>query len=92
MFSDQKYWRELSLAKLKLNLQRKQNDGVARNVILFIGDGMGPSTVTAARIFQGQNKDGWGETSSFIFEDFSTVGLSKVRNLQLCCYSLIFLF
>ena len=29
--------------------------GVARNVILFIGDGMGVSTVTAAPIFDGQS-------------------------------------
>ena len=32
----------------------KPNDNKARNVILFIGDGMGVSTLTAGRIFEGQ--------------------------------------
>ena len=30
--------------------------GAAKNVILFVGDGMGISTITAARILDGQNK------------------------------------
>ena len=33
----------------------------ARNVILFVGDGMGVATVTAARIFDGQSKGLAGE-------------------------------
>ena len=36
-------------AKLETNNQFK-----AKNVILFVGDGMGVSTLTAARILQGQ--------------------------------------
>ena len=41
-------------------LARKPNTGRAKNVILFIGDGYGVSTMTAARIFHGQSlgKDG----------------------------------
>jgi alkaline phosphatase len=34
--------------------QLRANRGQARNVILFVGDGMGVSTVTAARILEGQ--------------------------------------
>ena len=30
--------------------------GSAKNIILFVGDGMGITTVTAARIFQGQQQ------------------------------------
>ena len=33
----------------------------AKNIILFIGDGMGVSTVTAARIFDGQSQGMRGE-------------------------------
>ena len=33
----------------------------ARNLILFLGDGMGPSTVTAARILEGQLRGQAGE-------------------------------
>ena len=36
------------------NSEKAHEPAVARNVILFIGDGMGVSTVTAARIFDGQ--------------------------------------
>lgn len=41
-------------AELQRLLADKPNDGKARNVIIFIGDGMGVSTLTAGRIFEGQ--------------------------------------
>lgn len=47
-------------------------------MILFIGDGMGVSTVTAARIYGGQLKGKQGEESVLEFEKFPNVGLSKV--------------
>lgn len=47
-------------------------------MILFIGDGMGVSTVTAARIYGGQLKGRHGEESVLEFEKFPNVGLSKV--------------
>lgn len=52
----------------------------ARNVILFIGDGMGISTVTAARILDGQRKDMSGEENSLSFERFPFTGLAKTYN------------
>ncbi|HXC59589.1 MAG TPA: alkaline phosphatase [Steroidobacteraceae bacterium] len=42
----------------------------ARNVILFIGDGMGISTITAARILEGQRRGESGEQNHLSFEDF----------------------
>ena len=36
----------------------------ARNVILFVGDGMGITTITAARILEGQRKGQTGEENS----------------------------
>ncbi|MCY4060010.1 MAG: alkaline phosphatase, partial [Gammaproteobacteria bacterium] len=39
-------------------------------VILFVGDGMGVSTVTAARILDGQNKGLAGEENLLAFEHF----------------------
>ena len=44
--------------------------GRARNVILFIGDGMGISTITAARILEGQRRGESGEQNHLSFEDF----------------------
>jgi alkaline phosphatase len=52
----------------------------ARNVILFIGDGMGVSTVTAARIFEGQLRGESGEENRLAFEGFPNVALVQTYN------------
>lgn len=54
--------------------------GKARNVILFIGDGMGLDTVTAARILEGQQRGGSGEEHVMSFETLPYLALSKVYN------------
>lgn len=54
--------------------------GKAKNVILVVGDGMGISTVTAARILQGQLKGESGEENFLSFEMFPFSGLSKTYN------------
>lgn len=53
------------------------NTGKAKNVILFLGDGMGISTVTAGRIYDGQLKGVDGESNSLAFEKLSYSALSK---------------
>ncbi len=55
---------------------------VARNVILFIGDGMGVSTVTAIRILDGQQKGMSGEENVLPFERFPHVALSKTYEIN----------
>ncbi len=57
----------------------------ARNIILFIGDGMGFSTVTAARILDGQTKqmEGGGEENQLSFEAFPATALAKTYNVDL---------
>lgn len=52
----------------------------AKNVILFIGDGMGVSTVTAARIYDGQSQGGQGEENLLSFERFPQLALVKTYN------------
>ena len=44
----------VSLAACTMRPAVRSNTGSARNAILFVGDGMGVSTVTAARILDGQ--------------------------------------
>ena len=58
----------------------KEEPGQAKNVILFIGDGMGISTITATRIFDGQSKDMEGEENSLAFDNFENVALIKTYN------------
>ena len=52
----------------------------AKNVILFIGDGMGISTITAARIYDGQKRGETGEENQLSFEKFPNVALVKTYN------------
>ena len=55
-------------------------EGEPRNVVLFVGDGMGVSTVTAARILDGQNQGLAGEEHLLSFEHFPNVALIKTYN------------
>ena len=52
----------------------------AKNVILFIGDGMGISTITAARIYEAQKRGETGEENTLSFERFPNVALVKTYN------------
>jgi alkaline phosphatase len=54
--------------------------GRAKNVIVFLGDGMSLTTVAAARIFEGQRKGGSGEENRLAWEDFPATALSKTYN------------
>jgi len=53
-----------------------------KNVILFIGDGMGVSTVTAARILEGQLLGKLGEEHDLSFDLFPFTALSKTYNVD----------
>lgn len=65
---------------LNAKIKAIQNNNKAKNIILFIGDGMGVSTVTAARILDGQNKGFTGEENSLSFDKFPFTGLVKTYN------------
>ncbi len=54
----------------------------AKNVILFVGDGMGVSTVTAARILEGQLRGESGEENNLSFDLFPFTGLAKTYNVD----------
>ena len=56
--------------------------GAAKNVILFVGDGMGISTVTAARILEGQQRGELGEENTLSFGHLPYVGLAKTYNVD----------
>lgn len=60
----------------------KLRKGKAKNVILFIGDGMGVSTLTAARIFEGQQRGESGEENRLSFEQFPFSALSKTYSVD----------
>ena len=55
-------YRQQAIAELERLKADRPIAGKARNVILFIGDGMGVATLTAARIHQGQRRGVDGES------------------------------
>lgn len=61
-------------------LQLQPDKHRAKNVILFVGDGMGIGTVTAARILEGQLRGEKGEENLLSFERLPYVALSKTYN------------
>lgn len=79
MSENKEYWVSKGQKELTEALTLRPNEGVAQNVIIFIGDGMGISTITAARIFKGQMNGQKGEDTQLYFESFPYVALSKVR-------------
>ncbi|XP_044537067.1 alkaline phosphatase, tissue-nonspecific isozyme-like [Gracilinanus agilis] len=75
------YWRAQAQQTLHHALERqKLNTNVAKNVILFLGDGMGVSTVSAARILKGQLHHMSGEEFQLEMEKFPFLALSKTYN------------
>lgn len=73
-------WTEQGRAAIEAAKAVQRIDGPAKNLILFIGDGMGVSTVTAGRIFEGQLRGETGEENLLSFEQFPNLALSKTYN------------
>ncbi|XP_026759498.3 membrane-bound alkaline phosphatase-like isoform X2 [Galleria mellonella] len=71
------YWVEEAQAGIRARVKHDKSDGVARNVVMFLGDGMSVPTLAAARTLLGQNRGRTGEESQLSFEEFPTVGLAK---------------
>jgi alkaline phosphatase len=73
------YWFQLAEGELS----RRQKTAVhvqkkAKNVIIFVGDGMGLPSVTAARIHRGQLEKRHNNQDPLFWENFSFAGLVKV--------------
>ncbi|KAL5233293.1 hypothetical protein ACI65C_000703 [Semiaphis heraclei] len=73
---DEAYWMSVGKTELDEALNVAVNNKVAKNVILFIGDGMGPNTVTATRIYK------HGESGRLTFEKFPHIGLLKTYSVN----------
>eukprot|EP00058_Branchiostoma_floridae_P012709 XP_002598197.1 hypothetical protein BRAFLDRAFT_69531 [Branchiostoma floridae] len=58
------------------------NTNVAKNVVLFLGDGMGVSTVTTARILKGQKAGNPGEETVLAMDSLPYTAMSKTYNID----------
>ncbi|XP_043263799.1 alkaline phosphatase isoform X2 [Colletes gigas] len=73
---DSKHWQKLSKKELEEALSYKWNTNRATNVIIFVGDGMSPDTITASRIYSA------GETGHLAWEKFPHIGILKTYNVD----------
>ncbi|KAF2892581.1 hypothetical protein ILUMI_13594 [Ignelater luminosus] len=71
------YWNKIAQDILKKQLNRQINTGVAKNVILFLGDGMSIPTLAATRVYLSQKTKQSGEENELSFEKMPFTGLSK---------------
>lgn len=74
-------WNKYSRDRLDMMLKMTPNVNVAKNVVFFLGDGMGITTVTAGRVRKGQQKGRNGEEEVTSMEDAEFVGFSKVSRI-----------
>lgn len=71
------YWRDQGVQFIKQKLSELPKQGRAKNIIMFLGDGMGVTTTSAARNLLG------GEEQSLSFDHFPYTGLSKTYSVDL---------
>jgi len=76
-------WYKQGQTAVESALKQQAIDKPAKNVIFFIGDGMGITTQTAARILEGQLEGNPGEENWLSFEKFPYTALSKTYNTNL---------
>lgn len=76
------FWMEHGQQDLVEAMRVQPNYNVAKNLIIFVGDGMGVSTIMAARVYKGQQEGRTGEDSQLSFEKFPYVALSKTYSVS----------
>ncbi|NXN67512.1 PPBI1 phosphatase, partial [Himantopus himantopus] len=76
------YWNEGARRRLEVALALQPATQRAKNIILFMGDGMGLPTMSAARIYKGQLAGGSGEESVLAMETFPHVALAKTYTID----------
>uniref|UniRef100_A0A3Q2Y532 Alkaline phosphatase n=1 Tax=Hippocampus comes TaxID=109280 RepID=A0A3Q2Y532_HIPCM len=76
------FWRSQAKKTLQTALNRKHNTNVAKNILFFLGDGMGITTYTAARILKGQLQNHTGEETVMTMDTFPYVGLAKTYSVD----------
>ncbi|KAI4544552.1 hypothetical protein MG293_004818 [Ovis ammon polii] len=79
---DPTFWNRQAAQALNVAKKLQPIQTAAKNVILFLGDGMGVSTVTAARILKGQMAGKPGPETPLAMDQFPYLALSKTYNVD----------
>ena len=75
---DDNSWYKEGVKLVEDNLKVKPNLNTAKSAILFLGDGMGITTITATRFLDGQQKGKKGEENVLSWEVFPWSALAKI--------------
>jgi len=67
--------------QLALKLQKKERK-VAKNVIVFLGDGMATASITAGRILKGQKEGKLGAEATLSMDTATHLGFSRTYNVD----------
>ncbi|KYN36106.1 Alkaline phosphatase, tissue-nonspecific isozyme [Trachymyrmex septentrionalis] len=104
LFAEREIWYETATRAIETRIREAASTsvsgttlptGIARGVVLFVGDGMGMSTLTAARILAGQRHGNPGEETQLAWESFPAVALARVstrKRRSLFIFLLLFVF
>lgn len=80
---DDNSWYKDGVKLIQDNLKVKPNTDTAKSAILFLGDGLGITTITAARIYDGQLRGETGEENVLSWEVFPWSALAKTYLVDL---------
>ena len=75
-------WYTDAQAVIEARKAAQPNTNTAKNVILFVADGLGVGTNYAVRLFDGQQKGMLGEENVLPYEAFPNVALVKTYNIN----------
>uniref|UniRef100_A0A8C3SK77 Alkaline phosphatase n=1 Tax=Chelydra serpentina TaxID=8475 RepID=A0A8C3SK77_CHESE len=76
------FWNQQAAEAIKATLKLQPMNYWAKNLILFLGDGMGVPTITATRILKGQLQGKLGPETPLAMDTFPYVALSKTYNVD----------
>ncbi|KAM7321259.1 hypothetical protein ACRRTK_019351 [Alexandromys fortis] len=76
------FWNQKAAEALDVAKKLKPIQTSAKNLILFLGDGMGVPTVTATRILKGQLEGHLGPETPLAMDRFPYMALSKLYNVD----------
>ena len=79
---DNNEWYKAGVKLVEDNFKLKPNTNTAKSAILFLGDGMGITTITATRILDGQQKGNTGEENVLSWEVFPWSALAKTYTVD----------
>ncbi|XP_050689642.1 alkaline phosphatase-like isoform X3 [Eriocheir sinensis] len=75
--AESQYWNGLMQEKIRKAIGQEVNTGRAKNIVLFVGDGLRLPVSTAARLYKGQQYGQSTEQSCLLWDKFPYTGLLK---------------